>query len=458
MLRNGYYLFILVLVLHLVGCNTTGITEPALQPSSATDDPFLEVKPSDKTATAFTRGEASKDVKPTTSRLATFSANEANQNLPSIEGQKQEIPLCTSKGISMQISNKDVFSGSLIYQEGIQQGLYVFDTSLLKKEILVDENQEVDVLGLSPSGNWIAYSRILRDSDNSVIFDQPTIFLHGLNGELISHAIDVQQFSNEIEPDNYLIGFGDSHWINENLIFTILDGMRADGELTSQPETLPKILDPFKGTWELSLIENLINPVISQEINFSPDLSRVFYRSKEGFTIMDMEHRKPLMVESSLNSSTFLMGRWSPDSSKIVFTERMASPEKHLMYVATRDGKKKELLLPDFVYSGDFGWSSDSRYFAVVADIKGLGESEKTLYIYDTLENQFTLKCPVVGESEKNQFYGMHVSWSVDGTAIAFSGIGTPLRILEVATGRVFEVEANANLIGWSGYFPSDTR
>ena len=223
--------------------------------------------------------------------LTPSSVIEPTDNMTAIQPTKTvkestlNIPICVSKSLPPS-SLKDIpLIGKIIYQTYLNNrafGLYTIDyASSDQGKLLTNENREIDVLGVSPDGEWLAYSPVLRGLDDEPVFDAPPIILLNMDGERIKHTLDIQQFSNHLNISHRWFSYGNSRWINNQFIITTLVGNQSDGT-PGKLDFLSKILDPFHGTWEQKMMENVPDPFLSPQIDFAPDMSRVAYADVEG--------------------------------------------------------------------------------------------------------------------------------------------------------------------------------
>ena len=138
------------------------------------------------------------------------------------------------------------------------------------------------------------------------------------------------------------------------------------------------------------------------------------------------------------------------------------------VYLLSRQGSENRLITNFFgQYEGfsakGLSWSPEGRYLAFdVSLVKqvGLGARE-SIYIYDTLVNEFIMRCPIYGET----FYSPSSSliWSPDSRYIAYStsyytgeraNQPRPLVIIDVHTGSVFQLADFGLVVGWVDSFP----
>lgn len=358
-----------------------------------------------------------------------------------------DIPACVSKNLSLSSFKNSPFTGRIIYQtaqNGRTYGLYTIDYAASEEgKLLTDENQEVSVFGVSPDGKWLAYSPITRGIDEKRLLDSPVVILLNSNGKRLVHPFDMQMFSTHLKNGYRWFSFGSSRWINNKFIISTLSGYDPD-HTPSRADLFTKIIDPFQGTWEQNLMKNIPEPFMSPEIDFAPDMSRVAYTDIEGLKLWDIRQGTLLAVDEKLAGVTNLTIRWSPDSASVVYTG-FGLPDHQTVRRMSRDGMITNIETPDPIASPQIlTWSPDGRYFAVKSIDQG-----KNIYIFDTMKDVFLFKCAIPDDV-------VSLVWSPNSLMLAYSGLETPLHILNILDGIVIDTQKNANVVGWSDQFPKN--
>lgn len=356
-----------------------------------------------------------------------------------------DIPLCTEASDASFTKNNGEITGAILYQkiENFRSlGLSKLDASTLKEEKeIIDQRQEVYVFGVSPDGKWLAYSPVVQGEDGHPVIDQPSMILINSAGERITKSLDMRPITKEL-GQNQIESFLHSFWINDHLISTMLSIRNADGSPSNG--ILSRIFDPFTGSWEFGEMAKVqeLSARQSQEYGFSPDLTRFAYRTDIALELIELPTEKLITADNDLMTITDLTIRWAPDSSKVAYSG-FASPENRSIHLMNRNGEIQKISTPFLTVSPhNLVWSPNSRYFALLSIYEG-----KTIYIYDTLENEFLLRCPLSDE------YSTLV-WSPKSTALAVSGYdGAPIQILKLSNKAVIDVHQSANIVGWSDFF-----
>ncbi len=357
------------------------------------------------------------------------------------------ITSCQQGGFPVTIPEGLDITGTIIYQMGENQGLYTIDpTSLEKGEYPKNNTGEVFVFGLSMDGKWLAYSPLERQPDHRLKFDKPVVRMIGSDGSKREFTFDVSAFEN-LFASKGLSGFTGAYWINNEYIFTLI-------AFKESRDYLPKIIDPFRGMWLSDKFQKLPFASDAVEVGISPGMDKVLYygSSNHRIYLMDLNTSQMLWSED-FYIQTLLVTRWSPDGSKVVYTDAAAHDQSsHPITLLTANGATQE----DIYFSNTLWstkniiWSPDSRFFAF-AEGNLTGETSE-LMIYDTLLNSFVLRCPLVYDDQTNLH--PNLAWSPDSSKIAFSGYGQPLRILDIKSGEVYEIEQNTSVVGWTNELP----
>jgi Tol biopolymer transport system component len=94
--------------------------------------------------------------------------------------------------------------------------------------------------------------------------------------------------------------------------------------------------------------------------------------------------------------------QWAPDSSYAAYTSYVSvrGEDRRVFLIAHNGGQRQPITsavypVPGFRYHS-FTWSPNSRYLALVGESVDYSHPElTTLYIYDRLNNQYSIQCPL---------------------------------------------------------------
>jgi WD40 repeat protein len=264
-------------------------------------------------------------------------------------------------------------------------------------------------------------------------------------GEKIEHQMDVSQFE-DLFMGSVFGGFGNSYWINDELIYTTML-VRDRSEYGSKLiDTIPVILNPFTGSWEEDLLLSQTGLNRKDEIGFSQDLHKVVLQSRE-ILLKDIKNNNPLW-----STDRFFLGipdskiRWSPIGDYVAIGKRFPDP---VILLVSADGKHSETL-PIGNLSGyvNFEWSPNGQYIMI---FHSYGDNEKQFYLYDTTKGQMVLACPVIQPLE------VLFQWSPNSRQIIYGIYDGDLKLLDIPSGKIIQLENKDVLpVGWTAKSFSD--
>jgi WD40 repeat protein len=364
-----------------------------------------------------------------------------------------DIPICPKSGVEILSSDNFGIPGTIVYQKDFQ-GLYtVGGTPLVYSQLPVEEEQNFIAFGFSPDGQWFAYSPLEASANGDPIFESPKIILLSADGERIEHTFSVEDFTDELQVAHVLEGFsGYSHWINNSTIYAALYSINPDPNTTRHINDLPKVVDPFMGTWREDLLKDLPPMSSSSAKGISPDLTRMLYMSGDGLVLRDLEQGIDIWHEADLFAGFGALMFWSPDSQTVAYANLFASPEDRTVVLISRNGTVKPITASLAPLSGllvdDLRWSPDGRYIALL-----MWEGEETgesILIYDFFAEKYISRCPIPRSDDRRP----HIIWSPDNKYLAYVGLDYPLLIMDVQSGELIRLVDNARAVGWSNEFP----
>lgn len=352
-------------------------------------------------------------------------------------------------------------NGTLLFQDGEGMGLYTLGgTPYRQTRQLVDATQEAVVLGFSPSGHWLAYVTVQRVPERSPGMETPTMVLLSDTGERIERLIDLSAYQDVLKeccPFNDRFGVWYGYWLNDQLLYVEIHS--SDSTASGMVSALPTIYDPFTETW-YQWFEELPDRyeigavrIKGHEIGLSPDLSRVLYPVRSGgITLRDIPDKREIWSDSGFELYKGEFIRWSQDSQHVALANFLIKPPKTSLLIISREGNVLRIVNGTYP-SAEFqligmNWSPDGRYLAII------GWSETTnLYLFDTYTSRYQYYCPM---KVKNEWIPYPI-WSPDSAWIALSAnVDTPLYVMNVPTGKLYELLDNAIVKAWSGKFTTE--
>lgn len=367
---------------------------------------------------------------------------------------EEMIPQCPLKGIPNNSDEDHHINDTLIYQKGFNQGLYsISGISLTSSSLPVSEKGQYLTFGFSPDGKWLAYSPIIDKSSNGNIGINPTIELLSDTKEKLTQNIDIFIFENELQVGHRVIGIsGFSHWINNQFIYISLYSQNPDPNTTGKINNLPKVLDPFNGSWHNEFFEQLPNRYNTEAVGLSPDMTRALYVARSGIVLWDLIRGVVIWSDSTIITLNGALIRWSPDSSMAAYMNLFTPQELGQVLIISHDGMRIQKIkdpisvLPD-VHILSINWSPNSRYLGLI----GRNGVNTNVLIYDSKTSQFIYRCPI----NINEDLIPQLIWSPDSLNVASSIYNSPLTILNIQTGEMVELVQDARAVGWSDRFPS---
>jgi WD40 repeat protein len=388
---------------------------------------------------------------------------------PQLIENKDEILECSGRGLPQSPNIEFSLPGTIIYLDD-SGAIYYLGGAPLKQASLVTDEQGFDVFGVSPDGEWLAYSQ--KEPSTDIAFPVTrTLTLLSSGGEKIEQTLDITEFLSEIADDEHLDGFNEniSYWINNNLIYTAIDTAKTNpsGPITSHD--LIKIFDPFAAQWKNNILNTLPNwssywEMEDNSVALSPDLSRAMYMSDSGLVLRDLEKEFNLWTEVSYMDKLYsgVLMRWNPDGTLVAVAPWNWFGDQAPPLVMTRDGMEQRWIGNEefpYTYGPSFvralSWSPDGKMLALAGLSNQSNNIEPYIYIYDYQTNQFVFRCPIV---RKEGDLPQKIIWSPDGNYLAYAFLdypeGNPLQVMDLRSGELFELAQNAKIVGWSYKFP----
>ncbi len=181
---------------------------------------------------------------------------------------------------------------------------------------------------------------------------------------------------------------------------------------------------------------------------WSPDGQKIAFVTdlNNNCEIFVMKYDGTGMRNISWNRATHFSPSWSPDGKYIAFTSNRDG--KFDLYVSDEQGvsQKKILSLSEDIHQPDWGWQNNRIAFSVV---KADGSTEVMSVRPDGTDLKKHFSTPV---------WSGHVSWSVDGTKLAYSSQrsgNADIWIFDTKTNKHFNVTKTPNA---QDYFPRWVR
>ncbi|MEI7848206.1 MAG: WD40 repeat domain-containing protein [Chloroflexota bacterium] len=357
------------------------------------------------------------------------------------------IPICNGSGRHILVSNDFGISGTIIYQNDDNTGLYSMGgIPLIQSQLLSDETQN-HVFGFSPDGQWLVYSPF--DTSSGVKYKALKVILMSAEGKKIERVLSTKEFEAELQTDNQLVGIsGYYYWINQQMIYITLLSQNPDIHKSGTIDENSKILDPFAGEWNNQFLD-LPGRFLSGEVGISPDKSRALYQ-ETGLSLWDYDRKIRIWHDESLISPFRALIKWSSDSSEVAYANLYNDSDNQTVLLITRDGEIIPIINKTFPLPGfkilDISWSPNGQYLALV----GRGGEKIELLIYNKILRKYVSQCPIA--SAKGVLPPL--IWSPDGSYIAISDIDSPILITSVMDGKVYQFAQHGIVLGWSDKFP----
>jgi hypothetical protein len=382
---------------------------------------------------------------------------------PIIKLEEMPVPVCNGMGQVVQVSQSDEIPGAIFYQKGDYgwNGVFMLRGLDLQTEMLSDgAEQRVEFHGVSPDGNWVAFSPAIY-SEDIVAFASPTMVLLSSQGEHKEIPIDVSPFAGEEGTQGYFIGFGTGYWINNDWLYLELISAPFPGEGTMW-SYIPALFNPFTEVWNTEWLKALPDRYINRaarvkvgEIGLSPDLSTALYPTEgSGIALYDRLNNNVIWKNLLYFNYHGVSIRWSPDSAYVaVGNNYVTTFSVRSLLILSRNG---DFILeivdgkhPSNLYQlHDMVWSPDGRYLAFVFDSDFTEGSHHEIFLFDRTTNQYTYRCPL------NDFSSVvGLIWSPDSKWVGVKDSGSPMRVLEIETGKVIELLDRGSIVGWSDWY-----
>ena len=406
------------------------------------------------------------------------------ESSPTIEptAAREIVPVCSGEGIPVPSPDGFSLPGTLVLKyRDRQELLTVGGTPLEQSRLTLPETHEIRALSFSPDEEWLAYVPVTRESNfakvftingtmeisgTEIILETPSIVLLSASGERIEQVYDVGSVEEDLVGGDYLQRIVTVGWINDHLLHVVFYTNNFDPYASGH--YLDKIFDPFEGVWLDEPFDEIEDRLPDGEVAFSPDMSRALYEAgtedrASDIVLRDLENDRVIWSDRiwsdrNFNSPQQTFISWAPDSSTVAVGNWGDSPEDRHVFLVSRDGEAREIVdslypTPEFVVEG-LSWSPDGRYLVIKNGIAVIN----SLYLFDTVTNQYLYSCPLVSYPNG---YPRWV-WSPDARYLAISSFPSsdqfPLQIMDVQTGQVIELLPDGNvevyLKDWLDTFP----
>jgi hypothetical protein len=294
--------------------------------------------------------------------------------------------------------------------------------------------------------------------------------------EIVSHAEDDTIFSvwGELQSDGKYHTFYASVWHDNYLPVGMLDAntlilrdkRRADrlslwlldttsGAMKSFfPSFSPLYSEVFwqfseqEGNIKRDGVSYLLNAIPWDEHRFSPDKTRVFLFLSDSngmkYILWDNEHQKILWNKTAYAPSP-IAPQWTMSSEKIAYVEGED------LYILTRNGEERKLLLPPGTYLNvllPFKWSPSGNYLAfwIGSAAKREGEMQSfELVIYDVKHNTITNTCIPLSEGSGTG----DLFWSPDERQVVISRPQLQYLWYDIQGTQAWQFSMEGEILGW---------
>ncbi len=368
----------------------------------------------------------------------------------------EDVPVCQP---STPIKEAKI-SGQLLVQPYDGKGLFAVDVPLLQKmkTIVPTEEMALHVFGISQNGYWLAYSPISNGEDYTLQKVDPLIVLLGAGGEKIEHTVNMDWLKRVNHEDYALTRFINGSWLGSNLIFAYVNSNIPETPSPLQsPQIglfLPVLIDPYSGSVQTNPLDLILSSSSLNGYSFSPDLKYVL-SFDHGMSLKEItgprSYRILWQAKTGMFSPTLAMS-WSPDGNWAVFNsvaDVTGNPFRTILI--SKDGRTV-IELPYPLYSvaiKEYFWSPNSRFFAFIHQ---QDNQSFNLLVFDVENLQSVLECPFFME-HADSYPLDHLIWSPDNNWIAVSAKQESVKLVNIRSNEVKELELFGSVVGWSEQF-----
>jgi hypothetical protein len=445
------YLQAILLLMILVGCG--GRSTPLPEPT-AVETTILTLTPRPFPETATNSAPTSSPAIPTST---TIPSRTPTTEIKPIE--MGEIPVCSGKGMLVRSSDEIGIKGTLVFHIDLDGPLAAVHWPGQTETMIAERVHEA--LGFSPDEKWFAYVPANTNASGESAMARFSVVLIGNDGETIETPVDTQKVADNFSSSFQIQVIGHHHWVTNDLLFITLLAWESSTELVTFIDRFSTLLDPFTGTWRMDLLETLSDLVQSEQFDISPDLQRALYfklpmsmyiQTNESLTLKSMPDQNILWEDPDYwdyGSYHFPSEiRWNPDGSKAVVSGLRASTQERVIYLISRNGIVVKIIgtsnePADHFYPLLFRWSPNARYLAMFNLLSW------EIFIFDTVTNQYLLRCPVLD----NEYVPYNFVWSPGNNAILYGTWKEKMRLLDIASGKTYELNQRGIPAGWSEQF-----
>lgn len=371
---------------------------------------------------------------------------------------KQAMRTCKNNGIPQKVQEGFGLSGSIVFQEEVVKNYQIIAAS--GKPVtyvplpVPDDKKYFEMLGFSPNGQWLAYASMYTDADKDDF--QPAISLISDRGKILERKLDLSQYQDRIMEGIRWIGVRSFslQWLNDQYIHLSILSQATSGSMKIFP--VDALYDPVNNRWNLELYKNIPKERASENVGFSPDLTRGIYLLSTGAMLVNLPDGDTIwQLKHQFEYGSLPLFSWKDDSSQFAFASQQEALDSIL--IVDRDGKNEnQVALPDGLdridnYSiEDIHWSPDGNYLAISIQFLRSGEQvyKSEFFIYDVTLKKYIYSCPI--DIFK---FSTRLEWSPDSRYILpySPGATGPLILYDLyEPGEVIQLKDIVSLGGWS--------
>jgi hypothetical protein len=456
-MKFTYLIALIFIFITLSGCNSVENTlsvatkellvtqSPIINTKSFTPSISMTPKPTNNTSTFLTK-TATMTLQSNVNTEQIVESTQTPSQTPEIIDWSS-IPTCKNGTPDKNIVN---IEGVLTYYDANQNYFYAISGFPPTTEVIdIPGDIFTNLIGFSPDTKLLAYTPI-----------SPTIGLVSDDGKTIVNIIDKQELLSTLPNNAHLCGWHDYHqWINNKLIALTIC-YRVDQN--SRSDSIFTIIDPFNGTIQTNMINQIPDRKDNSYALFSPDLSRVAYvDNSSNLVLWNNNNNDNIEINQPNFDSNIFFGNyitdpralWSYDSTKLAISASEVYPVNSStrgVYILDREGGDSQRITNftnkyDTFQAYDFQWSKNDRFLAFGVSHSVHESYGQSIYIYDTVSDKFVYHCDL------NQTDEIKIRWSPDNQAIGYSNTyASPLIIIDLKTGDKYQLTDRAIIGDWT--------